>query len=76
MSRLCSRPGCASAASATMAYDYSGRTVWLDDLEPEVDPNLYDLCPAHADRLSVPQGWTRTDRRVSAVRPLFSRVAV
>src|SRR5688500_5501156 len=57
MSRLCSRPGCATAASATMAYDYVGRTVWLDDLEPEADPNHYDLCPSHADRLRVPQGW-------------------
>lgn len=76
MSRLCSRPGCAAAASATMAYDYAGRTVWLDDLDPDLDPNHYDLCPSHADRLRVPQGWNRTDRRVSTVRPLFSRVAV
>jgi hypothetical protein len=49
---------------------------WLDDLAYEVDPNQYDLCPAHAERLSVPQGWARTDRRASAVRPLFDRVAV
>jgi len=76
MSRLCSRPGCAAAASATMSYDYASRTVWLDDLHPEVDPNDYDLCPTHADRLGMPQGWTCTDRRVTAVRPLFNRIAV
>lgn len=76
MSRHCSRPGCATAASATMSYDYKGRTVTLDDLVAEVDPNQYDLCPSHADRLTAPQGWNRIDRRVSTVRPLFSRVAV
>jgi hypothetical protein len=59
-----------------MSYGYDSRTVWLDDLHDDLDPNSYDLCPAHADRQSVPQGWNRTDRRVTAVRPLFSRIAV
>lgn len=59
-----------------MTYDYASRTAWLDDLAPESDPNQYDLCPAHADRLAVPMGWSRTDRRATAVRPLFARVAV
>ena len=59
-----------------MSYDYAIRTVWLDDLHPEVDPNDYDLCPTHADRLGMPQGWSCTDRRVTAVRPLFDRIAV
>jgi hypothetical protein len=76
MARHCSRPGCASGPSATMTYDYASRTAWLDDLAPDADPNQYDLCPAHAERLSVPVGWARTDRRASAVRPLFERVAV
>lgn len=76
MARLCSRPTCSNPSSATMSYDYAGHTVWLDDLAAELDPNSYDLCPQHADRLSVPQGWTSTDRRVTVVRPLFSRIAV
>ena len=38
-----------------MSYDYASRTVWLDDLHPEVDPNDYDLCPSHADRLGGDQ---------------------
>lgn len=76
MSRLCSRPSCSSAASATMTYDYASRTVWLDDLADDADPNGYDLCPAHADRQGVPQRWDRTDRRVTVVRPIFSRIAV
>lgn len=59
-----------------MTYDYSSKAAWLDDLADEPDPNQYDLCPAHADRLAVPQGWARTDRRATAVRPLFTRVAV
>ena len=59
-----------------MSYDYASRTVWLDDLRAEADPNQYDLCPTHADKQSVPQGWNHTDRRVTAVRPLFSRIAV
>jgi hypothetical protein len=59
-----------------MSFDYTSRTVWLDDLRAEADPNAYDLCPAHADRQGVPQGWIRTDRRVTEVYPLFNRVAV
>lgn len=59
-----------------MTYDYSSKAAWLDDLEHETDPNQYDLCPAHAQRLSVPQGWVRTDRRATEVRPLFRRIAV
>lgn len=76
VSRLCARPGCSSPASATMSYGYASRTVWVDDLAPEADPNAYDLCPVHADRQSVPQGWNRTDRRVTVVRPFVSRIAV
>lgn len=76
MARLCSRPGCANAASATMTYGYASRTVWLDDLAAEAEPNGYDLCPAHADRTGVMVGWNLSDRRVTAVRPLFTRVAV
>jgi len=59
-----------------MSYDYASRTVWLDDLASETDPNSYDLCPAHADRQGVPLGWNRTDRRVTVVRPMFNRIAV
>lgn len=53
-----------------MTYEYASRTVWLDDPGPERDPAGYELCAAHADNLSVPVGWARTDRR-SARRPLF-----
>lgn len=59
-----------------MTYDYAARMAWLDDLVDDPDPNDYDLCPSHADRLGVPHGWIRTDRRATAVRPLFERIAV
>jgi len=55
-----------------MTYDYAGHAAWLDDLADQHDPNQYDLCPAHADRLTVPKGWARIDRRATAVRDLFS----
>ncbi|MDP9005396.1 MAG: DUF3499 family protein [Actinomycetota bacterium] len=73
--RLCARQGCAAEASSTMTYDYAGRCVWLDELDPEASPAGYDLCTDHADRLAVPSGWSRTDRRPSAPSP-FARLAV
>ena len=77
MARLCSRPGCAADASATMSYDYRARAVWLDDLTHEAEPNGYDLCPSHAERLGVPMGWSRSDQRISQERALvFERIAV
>ena len=66
----CARPGCGAPATATLSYHYASRTAWLHDVGEEVDPSRYALCAAHADRLQVPVGWTREDRR-SAARPLF-----
>jgi hypothetical protein len=61
--RLCSRPDCARPAAATLEYGYADQTVWMADLAPETDPNRYDLCFPHADRLRVPHGWHLVDRR-------------
>ena len=33
--RLCSRPGCAEPAAATLTYRYDVSAVWIDDLTPE-----------------------------------------
>ncbi len=71
MNRLCARPGCSERATATLAYDYRSRTVWLDGLAYEVDPANHDLCTRHADRLSPPQGWELHDLRVAVVEPMF-----
>jgi hypothetical protein len=47
-----------------MTYDYPTRAAWVDELGPGPAPEVrYDLCTAHAASFSVPQGWTRTDRR-------------
>lgn len=71
MNRLCARPGCSERATATLAYDYRNRVVWLDSLAYEVDPANHDLCSRHADRLSAPQGWKLHDLRAPVVEPLF-----
>lgn len=63
--RQCSRPTCSDAATATLAYDYGRAHVWIDDLLDERDPHAYDLCDAHAARVTVPQGWQLRDRRVA-----------
>jgi hypothetical protein len=47
---------------ATLSFDYTTRRAWIDELG-EPDPATHDLCARHADRLRVPQGWTRDDRR-------------
>jgi hypothetical protein len=61
--RLCARPGCGAVAAATLSYRYATRTAWIDDLTATPDPAGHDLCPAHADGLRVPRGWTCEDRR-------------
>lgn len=63
-SRTCAKPGCSSTATASLSYDYSGRTAWVEVLDAEAHPMAYDLCNEHADTLKVPQGWSLSDRRV------------
>jgi hypothetical protein len=66
MSRQCARPGCSTAASATLLYDYRERTSSLEPLSDEVHPMAYDLCETHADALTVPRGWRLDDNRPGA----------
>jgi hypothetical protein len=66
MTRVCARPGCGDAATATFVYDYQDRVTWLDALAGERHPMAYDLCQEHADALSVPRGWRLIDRRDAA----------
>jgi hypothetical protein len=63
-SRTCAKPGCNSGAVATLTYDYSARTAWVDLLDDDAHPMGYDLCSDHAGALTVPQGWALQDRRV------------
>lgn len=48
---------CSREAVATLTYDYADSMVVLGPLALTAEPHTYDLCPAHAERLSVPQGW-------------------
>lgn len=68
MTRHCARPGCNQPATATLTYDYAGSAAWLEKLAADPHPMTHDLCPAHADSLTVPRGWRLDDRRV--VQPI------
>ena len=61
--RLCNRPACGTAAAASLTFQYVNRRVWLDNLYDDPDPAMIDLCAFHADRVSVPVGWSGEDRR-------------
>ncbi|MFC5380265.1 DUF3499 domain-containing protein [Aquipuribacter nitratireducens] len=55
--RRCSRSGCAADAVATLTYVYSDSTAVLGPLATFAEPHSYDLCAAHAERLTAPRGW-------------------
>jgi hypothetical protein len=55
--RRCSRPACKRAAVHTLTYVYRDSTAVLGPLAAYVEPHCYDLCAAHADRMTVPKGW-------------------
>ena len=57
MLRRCSRAACGAAAVATLTYAYVESTAVLGPLSPFSEPHAYDLCVAHADRMTVPRGW-------------------
>lgn len=56
--RQCSRQGCKSPAVATLTYVYADSTAVLGPLAQHVEPHCYDLCEDHANRMSVPRGWS------------------
>lgn len=42
---------------ATLTYVYADSTAVLGPLATHAEPHSYDLCAAHAQRLTVPRGW-------------------
>ncbi len=42
---------------ATLTYVYSDSTAVLGPLATYAEPHSYDLCEAHAARLTAPRGW-------------------
>jgi len=57
LSRRCSRTACGGSAIATLTYVYSDQTAVLGPLATYAEPHTYDLCAAHAERLTAPRGW-------------------
>jgi hypothetical protein len=57
---------------ATLTYVYADSTAVVGPLATYAEPHCYDLCPAHADRLTAPRGWelVRLDGPSSPPRPL------
>src|SRR5262249_61228510 len=56
-SRRCSRPACKQPALYTLTYVSRDSAAVLGPLATYVEPHCYDLCAAHAGRLTVPRGW-------------------
>lgn len=61
--RECAKLACREPAAATVALRYRDRLLWIAGLLPERDPNLIDLCVAHADSMVAPYGWELIDER-------------
>lgn len=57
VSRRCSKTTCQQAAVATLTYAYADRAAVLGPLATYAEPHTYDLCEAHASRLTAPRGW-------------------
>jgi Protein of unknown function (DUF3499) len=67
--RRCSRPACKRAALYTLTYVYRDSTAVLGPLAAYVEPHCYDLCAAHAERLTAPRGWEVVRLPVDPVPP-------
>ena len=69
--RRCSKPSCGRQAYATLTYVYADSTAVLGPLATYAEPHCYDLCQAHAERLTAPRGWevVRLDIEAEALLP-------
>jgi hypothetical protein len=73
--RRCSRTACSLPAVATLTYVYADSTAVVGPLATHAEPHCYDLCEAHADRLTAPRGWEvvrHEPAATDAVRPRSS----
>jgi Protein of unknown function (DUF3499) len=55
--RRCCRPGCPHYAVATLTFVYSDSTAVVGPLATAAEPHSWDLCVAHAGRITAPRGW-------------------
>ena len=66
--RECAKMRCAAPAAAGVTVRYADREVLVQELRPERDPSVLDLCSEHVDNLVPPLGWSVEDiRSVSPV---------
>ncbi len=56
--RGCSRGGCRQKAVMTLTYVYADSVAVVGPLATFAEPHAYDLCSNHAQRLTVPNGWS------------------
>src|SRR5437763_16056999 len=54
--RRCCRPGCPHYAVATLPFVYSDSTSVVGPLATVSEPHSWDLCVAHAGRITAPRG--------------------
>lgn len=63
---LCGRVGCGEPAATVLLMAPQDTQAWLVGLDHVSAREGVALCPAHADRISVPLGWSLTDNRAPA----------
>ena len=54
---------CPAEPVATIALRYADRRILIDELRPERDPRLLDLCSRHLAAMTPPVGWLVDDAR-------------
>lgn len=57
-SRTCSRASCKLPALKTLSYVYAESSAVLGPLSMYAEPHSYDLCQAHSEKLTLPNGWS------------------
>lgn len=60
---LCGRVGCGEPAVAALLMSPQDTSAWIVAPAHESAPEGVPLCATHADRISVPFGWTLSDNR-------------
>ncbi len=63
---LCGRVGCGEPAATVLLMAPQDTQAWLVGLDHVSAREGVALCPDHADRISVPLGWSLTDDRAPA----------
>ena len=69
------RPGCDRPAAARVAFDPVALQLWRDPLARRSAP-VQELCEFHVERLTVPRGWSATDRRPSSAESTDGNMAL